>query len=437
MIGNPPWVTNSELSSLGSSNLPEKVNLKNLSGLDAMTGSSNFDIAEYIWLKLIKELSNEKATIALLCKTSVARNVLQFVVSKKISISNAAIIKIDAKKWFGVAVDACLFYLDVGSGTPDYEVPVYENLETLVPASTIGFINGQLVSDVKRLDSLNRLDGVSQLNWRQGLKHDAASVIELKIDDLGEYRNKLGQVVEVEKDYIFPFLKSSDLAGKSKVKPQRAVLVPQRRLGEDTSTLVYKAPLLWAYLNQHRNEFEQRKSSIYRNQPPFAFFGLGDYSFASYKVAISGMYKEPVFRLVVSQDKRPVMLDDTCYFLACSSGPQALLITSLLNNPICLDFLHSIAFWDAKRPITKKILQRIDLCALLRYQNISEIIQRIYIELDQLQNILSIEERTQYLTLLQNMTLSDMENLVTGRDATEAITFPVNYQTSLPGFTNV
>lgn len=52
IIGNPPWVTNSQLCSLNSNNLPEKANFKNQNGLDAMTGKGNFDIAEYITLSL-------------------------------------------------------------------------------------------------------------------------------------------------------------------------------------------------------------------------------------------------------------------------------------------------------------------------------------------------------------------------------------------------
>src|SRR5439155_16217614 len=65
VVGNPPWVTNSELSALGKGNLPKKSNFKGLRGLDALTGESNFDIAEYIWLKLIKELADQTPTIAL------------------------------------------------------------------------------------------------------------------------------------------------------------------------------------------------------------------------------------------------------------------------------------------------------------------------------------------------------------------------------------
>ena len=60
IIGNPPWVTNSKLGSLNSSNLPKKTNFKNHNGLDAMTGKGNFDIAEYITLMMIETFQHQK-----------------------------------------------------------------------------------------------------------------------------------------------------------------------------------------------------------------------------------------------------------------------------------------------------------------------------------------------------------------------------------------
>lgn len=41
-------------------------------------------------------------------------------------------------------------------------------------------------------------------------------------------------------------------------------------------------------------------------------FGIGDYSFAPYKVALSGFYKKPLFCLLYAS--KPVMTDDTAYF---------------------------------------------------------------------------------------------------------------------------
>ena len=72
IIGNPPWATNSNLSY----NLPKKINFRGLRGIEALTGSSNFDICEYIILKLLDEYKYTNSTICMLCKTSVARNVI-------------------------------------------------------------------------------------------------------------------------------------------------------------------------------------------------------------------------------------------------------------------------------------------------------------------------------------------------------------------------
>jgi methylase of polypeptide subunit release factors len=68
VIGNPPWVTSAGLGAIDSENLPQKQNFKGLSGLDAMTGKSNFDVSEWMILRLIKALCGHEATLAMLCK---------------------------------------------------------------------------------------------------------------------------------------------------------------------------------------------------------------------------------------------------------------------------------------------------------------------------------------------------------------------------------
>lgn len=73
VVGNPPWVTNSALGTIGSRNLPRKTNFQNRSGLDAVTGKSNFDISEWMLIKLLEMLSGRQATLAMLCKTAVVQ----------------------------------------------------------------------------------------------------------------------------------------------------------------------------------------------------------------------------------------------------------------------------------------------------------------------------------------------------------------------------
>ncbi len=365
VIGNPPWVTNSELGTLESDNLPTKRNLKGLRGFDAMTGESNFDIAEAIWIKLITELVEEKPTIALLCKTSVARNVLSYAHKAGLPISGGILRRLNAKRWFDAAADACLFSLDVGQKIPCYDVEVYDDLWCERPVTTMGIANGHVVVDVDAHEHVSFAQGASPIEWRQGMKHDAAPVMELVRDADGNLTNKLGDVVDVEPEFVFPLAKGSDLYNGRVTKADRYVIVPQKHLGESTCHLAEYAPRLWEYLESHTEVFDKRRSAIYRGKERFSIFGIGDYSFSLYKIGIAGLYKEPRFRMIAPVAGRPMMLDDTCYLIECASAEQAATLSCLLNHSLCIKAISSGLFSDSKRPVTKRLLQRINLRAIL------------------------------------------------------------------------
>lgn len=365
VLGNPPWVTNAALGALGSSNLPEKTNFRNLTGLDAMTGESNFDIAEYIWLKLMMDLRDQAPTIGLLCKTSVARNVLKFSQVRGLPIKHAALYRIDAKRWFKAAADACFFLVEMAPGRARYEADVYSDLQASQRASRLGFVDGRMVADMDSYEAVQFLDARSpQIEWRQGLKHDAAPVMELTRSETG-WVNQSGELVEVEDEFVFPLIKAGDVRLPQSDRIQRAVIVPQRTLGESMNRLQSDAPHLWRYLECHKDAFDRRKSSIYRGKEPYAIFGIGPYSFAPFKVIVSGLHKTPVFAVVGPDQGKPVMCDDTCYLLPFHSAVEAARVGAALNHSLAQEFLSSVVFWDAKRPITKALLKRIDLGALL------------------------------------------------------------------------
>lgn len=361
VVGNPPWVTNAQLSTLRSANRPERRNAKNLPGLDAMTGASNFDIAEFIWVKLITELRHLSPTIALLCKTQVARNVLEHCARYDLPISGASIRKIDARKWFAANVDACLFTLDVNRGDSDYSCALYESLAAPVAERRFGIVDHRLVADVGAYRP--SLDGAGPIAWRQGMKHDAAAVMEL-VERSGP-RTRAGELVDIEPDHLYPLLKCTDVF-RDRLGLTKWVVVPQRTLGADTERLARDAPKLWAYLLANGAALDGRKSSIYRNRPRFGVFGIGDYSFAPFKVAVSGLHKSAEFRLIAPMRQKPVFLDDTCYLLPFAQAAEAALVLAMLRGPLARGFLRSLVFPDAKRPITKKLLQRLDLRAVAR-----------------------------------------------------------------------
>ncbi len=365
VVGNLPWVTTAGLGATGGQNGPARTNHRRHRGIDALTGESNFDISEAIWIKLIRELADERPTIALLCKTAVARTILGSIARDKLPIIRASLWKIDAKRWFSAAVDACLFRVEVGGGRQATTAEVFSDLAATLPESILGLGDGPIIANQASYNRVAFADGECPLQWRQGIKHDASAIMELIQSPDGSLRNRLGQVVEVEPEYVYPLEKGTDLAGSRRERPLLGVIVTQTRLGDDTADLERRAPRLWAYLQQHREVFTGRKSSIYRGRPPFAMFGVGDYTFAPFKVGISGLHKKPRFRRLDPVAGRPKLLDDTCYFLPCGTEEQAELLVQVLNGPVVLSLLDSLIFPDSKRPVTKKLLQRINLFAIL------------------------------------------------------------------------
>jgi hypothetical protein len=144
------------------------------------------------------------------------------------------------------------------------------------------------------------------------------------------------------------------------------MLVTQKSVGEDTAYIKCAAPKTWDYLMSHNELLDKRRSSVYKGRPRFSVFGVGEYSFSPWKVAISGLYKRLHFAVVGPFDGKPVILDDTCYFLPCQSEDEAWCLSRLLNSKVAEEFFRAFIFWDAKRPITVSVLNRLSLLALAR-----------------------------------------------------------------------
>ncbi len=179
----------------------------------------------------------------------------------------------------------------------------------------------------------------------------------------GDFLAAFGRQHPQEPAFVYTMLKSSDVAS-GQTTPRRWMLVPQRTTGEATNRIRRQAPVTWAYLEANGTALDARKSSIYRNHPRFSIFGIGDYAFAPWKVAISGLYKKLVFSVLAPHKGRPVMLDDTVYLIPCQTETEAKLVAALLNSPVAAGFFGAFIFWDSKRPITVDVLRRLDIRCL-------------------------------------------------------------------------
>lgn len=362
VLGNPPWVTNSTVERLQGSNLPVKENFLGLRGIAARTGKANFDISEWMLIQLVKALRGHEAWLAMLCKTATARKLLRFAWQNDGRVAEASLYRIDAKKHFGASVHACLLVIRTGTNGPA-EATVFNDFNEAKPEIKIGLAGKDLVADIRTYRRLRNFEGLCSYQWRSGVKHDCASVMELWHNGGGKLRNKLGEEVELESDYLFPLLKCSDLAN-GRTTPERWLLLTQRRVGEDTSGIAGIAPRTWHYLNRHHALFKARKSSIYRQRADFSVFGVGNYAFAPWKVAVSGLHRNPVFVLLDSHEGKPTLLDDTCYFLSFDNQAEAQVVVNILNSPPCRKFLSALMFEDTKRPVTAELLQRLNLKAI-------------------------------------------------------------------------
>ncbi|MHA1775629.1 MAG: hypothetical protein ACTSWC_02580 [Promethearchaeota archaeon] len=400
ILGNPPWITTSELSRLDSSNIPQKSNIKKFHGLDAITGKSNFDIAENMIMTLLQIFSQqilaENCTIAMLCKTSVMRNIIRDIKKVGISIEDAQCLLIDSKKEFNVSVDAGLFILQINSYSlgkiSENQCKVssfYQNLSNSNILYTYGYVNHRFIADVQDYQLISYLDGKSSLIWRQGVKHDAVKVFEItkitkhsesigsntnipstkyikKIGDQASYKNGYNQIINLEEQMVYPLIKSSDIQKKLIDSARKMVIITQNKIGQDTNYIEHQFPLLWNYLKTFETRIDNRKSRVYHNKPPFSIFGIGSYAFAPYKVGISGFYKNPQFALILPINNKPAMLDDTCYYLSFETLKEAGLFWLILNSDLIQSFLKVITFAEAKRPFTKEKLMHINFQAVFK-----------------------------------------------------------------------
>lgn len=362
IIGNPPWVTNSALSVLNGQNIPEKSNFHQQKGIEAITGSSNFDVSEFILLQLLHLFTKRDGTLAFLCKYAVARKVMRRLRKNTTHRLFFSIYLIDTKKYFSANVESCLLVVTTDAG--DVDCQVYASLDAPQPDRFIGQREGDMVSHLYLYEKWRHLRAEeSHYIWRSGIKHDCAKIMELEPVN-GGYKNGLGEFIECETDYLYPLLKSSDLAHGDIGVYRKVVIVPQKFVGENTTIIKKIAPKTWDYLIRHKEYLTKRKSVIYQNKPEFSIFGVGDYSFKPWKIAISGLYKTLNFTLVGTLDGKTVLFDDTVNFLSFNTQEEALFIYELLTSEPALEFFNSIIFWDEKRPITIQLLKRLSLKAL-------------------------------------------------------------------------
>lgn len=365
ILGNPPWVTSAGQGAIGGTNLPEKTNFLKHKGLDAITGKANFDISEWMLIDLMRTLGDRGGDLAMLVKTAVARKIIAHAERMGLGVRYAAIYGIDAKRHFNAAVDACLLVMrftgERSVSALDYDV--FPSLDRTQEVRRVGHRQGMVVGDLALFERNAEFLGNSPQKWRSGVKHDASSVMEFDYID-GQLRNGLGDVVDIEPEYLYPLMKGSDI-GSGREWREKYVLVTQTKPGDDTSPIQHRAPRTWDYLDAHGAILDARGSIIYKKNPRFAMFGIGDYAFRPWRIAICGLYKKLSFRLLGPIKGKPVQFDDTVYYVSFDTHEEAQEALDGIQSLPARELYSSLIFWDEKRPIKSSVLNTVDWSRVL------------------------------------------------------------------------
>jgi hypothetical protein len=330
-----------------------------MSGVAAMTGMSNFDIAEHVCVSLMHAARGRPCDMAVLVKTSVARRILTTAEREQWPVSHARMVSIPTRSWFGVDVPACLLIMRCAPapiGRP-WTIHVFASFDDR-QGRVMGYRHGLLVGDMDAYDAHAALMGTSPITWRSGIKHDAAAIMELQETSQG-FRNGLGEVVDIEASHRYPLLKGTHVL-RNRPWSGQWMLVPHERTGASTSEMAFSAPQAWSYVQSHAPAFAARKSRIYTKGDPYAIFGVGPYTFAPWKVAIAGFAKSPVFMVHGPVHGKPVVYDDTVAFIGCDNEDHAQDIRRRLHAPSMQALIRSMVCTDQKRPMTTSLLNRWD-----------------------------------------------------------------------------
>ena len=165
---------------LDSANLPKKSNFQKHKGLDAITGKSNFDISEWMLIRLLESMNGRTGALAMLCKTSTARRVLSHAWKNGFALEQASIYAIDADLHFDAAVGAVLLFASCRPGGCVCDARVFGSLNSTDERQLMGLKDGMLLADMAAYDRWKHLCGESHLKWRSGIKHDCSAVMELR-----------------------------------------------------------------------------------------------------------------------------------------------------------------------------------------------------------------------------------------------------------------
>lgn len=380
LVGNPPWLTWDRLDEGIKGALRERdverLGLLPHGGAASRLGHSNDDLSvPFVWICLDRYLADDGVASVVLKRdllTGPAGAVFRGLSVGERSLAVERIHDFAPLAPFGgqVGADAALYTLRADAD-PSFPVETTRwhadgeaNFESL---AAMRATLSRTTADLAPLEPEDRRSawlptdddraaiGECVHEIRHGVKDDAEAVFDIDRDHLDD----------LEHDRVYPYLKSRHIV-KYGLFGHDLRLVPVDKAGEgDESALLEQCPATYEYLDGHREQLADRGSSWLDGGPFYNVFGVGEYTWAPYKLVWCRLGFKPHFAVVSTVEdptlgEKLVVPGDHCMFVGFDEERAAHALCALLNSSVYQRTLRELA-GDGKASLSKSVVSELEL----------------------------------------------------------------------------
>jgi len=259
----------------------------------------------------------------------------------------------------------------IGKILPDWELDkVLENTDTkqtkAIPVNPNKITSPWQTAQTSELKIYSQLKGKNPYKARRGAATDPYGVFWLRIKEVRpdkklvvenmheKGKRKIRQVTTaIESDLVFPAVSGGEIV-KFGIKDNFYLLIPQNsqnRKPYSEDWMQTHTPLTYAYLMQFKDILLSRGSKTIRELAQktgfYAMFGIGEYTFAKYRVVWKRMASK-MSAVVLSSIKtdfgiKTVVSTDTTSFIPIGRKEEAHYLCAILNSELVNDFISSFS----------------------------------------------------------------------------------------------
>lgn len=370
IIGNPPWVNFSDLEET----YKEKTkHLYIYFGLvqnqrDLLLGNARTDIATLVLAKTLHSNLNENGKAIFFLPLSIFHNDganqefrnynirgIDFAVEEIMDFNGEKIFE-DILGRYGVA----RFQRDKKQQFPiEYRILKNNKWEPHKAKPLFNLTDPLTVFDnpeaEARLDNFQKISLPKYCQPRQGINTCGANSVfffntyEMLDDDNVLLKTKLRDEIVISKKYVFPLTSSSTLTSPNP-KPEKVCLVPHLENGKPISIeTLEKDDALFSYLSKYRPILQNRKGVLINTWISrgfwWALMGVGEYSFAPYKIMWKAFGDSMFSPKILSPDSDlgPWQGNQSLNaYIGLSTLEEAKQVCNKLTNPLIQEYLSSL-----------------------------------------------------------------------------------------------